>query len=142
MTPLPVLAHDELRAIETRAAREPGPTLMERAGRAAAECARRLATDSGRPILVVAGPGNNGGDAWVAAAHLTESFHRVVVFDVAGGKPRAVEAQAAQSASSRARARSCPSGRRASARRSSSTGFSASASRVPVTARSRRRSAT
>jgi len=98
MKPLPVLMHDELRAIEARTAREPGPTLMERAGRAAAECARRLARDTGGAILVVAGPGNNGGDAWVTAAHLLESFHRVIVFDVGGGKPRAVEAQAAQSA--------------------------------------------
>ena len=93
----PVLTVDELRVVEARAARDPGPTLMERAGLAAAEAARRLARDDGGPILVVAGPGNNGGDAWVAAAHLTESFHRVVILD-AGGKPAAVEAQAAQSA--------------------------------------------
>ncbi len=98
MRAAPVLTHDELRAIETRAAREPGPTLMENAGRSAAACAQRLARDTGAPILVVAGPGNNGGDAWVAAAHLKETFHHVVVFDVGGGKPRAVEAQAAQSA--------------------------------------------
>jgi hydroxyethylthiazole kinase-like uncharacterized protein yjeF len=98
MKPLPVLTLDELRAIETRAGREPGPTLMEKAGLAAAECARGLARDTGGPIVVVAGPGNNGGDAWVTAAHLLETFHKVVVFDVAGEKPRAVEAQAAQSA--------------------------------------------
>src|SRR5262245_41624665 len=98
MRPLAVLTHDELRAIETRAAREPGPTLMEKAGLAAADCARRIARDTGGSILVVAGPGNNGGDAWVTAAHLLETFHNVVVYDVAGEKPRAVEAQAAQSA--------------------------------------------
>jgi hydroxyethylthiazole kinase-like uncharacterized protein yjeF len=98
MRSAPVLTHDELRAIETRAGREPGPTLMERAGLAAADCARRMCRDTGGAILVVAGPGNNGGDAWVAAAHLLESFHRVVVYDVEGSKPRAVEAQAAQSA--------------------------------------------
>jgi len=98
MKPLAVLTHDELRAIETREGRGPGPTLMEKAGRAAAQCAARIASDTSKPILVVAGPGNNGGDAWVAAAHLLETFHRVVVFDVVGEKPRAVEAQAAQSA--------------------------------------------
>jgi hydroxyethylthiazole kinase-like uncharacterized protein yjeF len=69
---------------------------MERAGRAVAEAARALATDTGAPILVVAGPGNNGGDAWVAAAHLRESFHRVIVLDVAGAPPKAPEAQAAR----------------------------------------------
>ncbi len=98
MSVLPVLTTDEVRAIEARAARGPGPTLMERAGRSVAEAARGLSRDTGAPILVVAGPGNNGGDAWVAAALLVESFHRVVVFDVGGGKPKAVEAQAAQSA--------------------------------------------
>jgi hydroxyethylthiazole kinase-like uncharacterized protein yjeF len=98
VTPDSVLTTDELRVIEARAAREPGATLMEKAGRAVADAARLLARDNGQPILVVAGPGNNGGDAWVAAAHLTETFHRVVVLDVSGEKPRAVEAQAAQSA--------------------------------------------
>ncbi|MGE5616854.1 MAG: NAD(P)H-hydrate dehydratase [Bacillota bacterium] len=98
MTRLPILTTEELRAVESRAARVPGPTLMERAGRATAEAARRLARDDGSPILVVAGPGNNGGDAWVAAAHLAEAFHRVLVFDVTGSAPPAVEARAAQSA--------------------------------------------
>lgn len=70
---------------------------MERAGRAIAACAQRLATDGGGPIVVVAGAGNNGGDAWVAAAHLRESFQRVVVFDVTGETPKAPEARAARS---------------------------------------------
>ena len=69
---------------------------MERAGKATADAAARLATDSGAPILVVAGPGNNGGDAWVAAAQLSESFHRVVVFDVTGSDPKAAEARVAR----------------------------------------------
>ena len=70
---------------------------MERAGRAIAEAARRLAADTGAPILVVAGPGNNGGDAWVAAELLRAAFSRVTVLDVAGTPPKAAEAQAAQS---------------------------------------------
>jgi ADP-dependent NAD(P)H-hydrate dehydratase / NAD(P)H-hydrate epimerase len=72
------------------------PALMELAGRATAHAARGLAEDTGAPILVVAGPGNNGGDAWVAAAHLRESFSQVVVFDVGGAPPRAAEARAAR----------------------------------------------
>lgn len=69
---------------------------MERAGRAVARAAQRLARDDGGMALVVAGPGNNGGDAWVAAAHLRESFHRVVVLDVANAPPKAPEARAAK----------------------------------------------
>jgi len=91
-----VLTPDEVRAVESRAARGNGPSLMERAGRATAEAARRIAKDTGSPILVVAGPGNNGGDAWVAAAYLGESFHKVLVLDAAGTKPKATEARAAR----------------------------------------------
>ncbi len=96
MKPVPVLTPAEVRALEERAARHAGPSLMERAGRAVAQAARALAADTGAPILVVAGPGNNGGDAWVAAAHLAESFHPVVVYDVTGGEPKAVEARVAR----------------------------------------------
>jgi hydroxyethylthiazole kinase-like uncharacterized protein yjeF len=90
---IPVLTTAELREVEERAKDQ---HLMERAGRAVADAARHLATDTGSPILVVAGPGNNGGDAWVAAALLAESFHRVIVFDVLGTAPKAAEARAAR----------------------------------------------
>jgi hydroxyethylthiazole kinase-like uncharacterized protein yjeF len=92
---VPVLTHEEIRAVEDRA-RSTSPSLMERAGRAVANAARRLASDTGAPILVVAGPGNNGGDAWVAAAHLMESFHRVTVLDATGTTPKAPEARIAR----------------------------------------------
>ena len=93
---IPVLTPQEVRAVESRAARSNGSSLMERAGRATAEAARRIAKDTGSPILVIAGPGNNGGDAWVAAAYLGESFHKVVVLDAAGTKPKATEARTAK----------------------------------------------
>ncbi len=96
MSPIPVLTIEEIRAIEERAAKGATPSLMERAGRSAARAALPLARDDGEPILVVAGPGNNGGDAWVAAAYLSESFHRVIVLDVNGGAPKATEARAAK----------------------------------------------
>jgi len=94
---IPVLLAEELRAVEARAAAA-GGSLMEKAGRAVAEAARAMAADTGEAILVVAGPGNNGGDAWVAAAQLVAGFHRVVVLDAAGTPPKAPEARAARAA--------------------------------------------
>src|SRR5262245_65910354 len=64
-----------VRALEIEALRrEPRVRLMERAGLAAAELARELTGESGRNILVLAGPGNNGGDAFEAATHLKQRF--------------------------------------------------------------------
>jgi len=54
---------------------------MEWAGQAAAEVARELAPGDGSAILILAGPGNNGGDALVAARHLLAACYKVdVVF--------------------------------------------------------------
>lgn len=63
---LPLYLSRELRQIEQAARELP---LMERAGQAAAKLAAKLALP-GRPLLVLAGPGNNGGDACEAARHL------------------------------------------------------------------------
>jgi len=67
---------DELRAVEAGAA---GAPLMERAGLAAAGVARELL--AGRParVLVVAGPGNNGGDAFIVARWLKSWFFEVAL---------------------------------------------------------------
>src|SRR5258706_1513963 len=56
---------------------------MERAGTAAAELAARLASDKQKDVLVLAGPGNNGGDAKVVARLLREQFFRVTLLDSA-----------------------------------------------------------
>jgi NAD(P)H-hydrate epimerase len=47
----------------------PGVVLMENAGRGAAEVLMRLNPER-RPVLVVCGAGNNGGDGFVIARHL------------------------------------------------------------------------
>ena len=72
----PIYRTHEIREIEAAAGALP---LMERAGLAAAELARTVAPESGRPILVIAGPGNNGGDAFVIARHLREWWFKLTV---------------------------------------------------------------
>src|SRR5215469_14209172 len=59
------------------AAGTPGFALMLSAGQAVAEAAAGLVEEG--PILVVAGPGNNGGDGFVAAAELAAQGREVSV---------------------------------------------------------------
>ena len=66
----PILTADAMRAAEQRVidAGTSVEDLMERAGAALAEAAYRFAGPM--PALVLCGPGNNGGDGYVAARHL------------------------------------------------------------------------
>ena len=76
----PLFMAADIRAIDRQwADARPATPLMERAGAAAAELAGTLASESGGPVLVLAGPGNNGGDALVAARRLAARGCRVVV---------------------------------------------------------------
>lgn len=56
----------------------PGCVLMENAGRAVADAAVELLPPGGR-ALVLAGKGNNGGDGFVAARHLTERGYETAI---------------------------------------------------------------
>ena len=80
MSALPIYTTHAMRELEALATRASGaPTLMERAGAAASEFARSLCGDTAKAVLVLAGPGNNGGDAFEVAAHLKRGFFRVSV---------------------------------------------------------------
>ena len=52
-----------------------GFALMQRAGAAVAERAERMAGQG--TVLVLAGPGNNGGDGFVAASELRRAGHEI-----------------------------------------------------------------
>lgn len=88
---VPVFTADEMRRVDQRAIRElgiPGATLMESAGRGAAE--RILAAlpslrleGRGVRVVIVCGKGGNGGDGFVVARYLKSAGQRVQVFLVA-----------------------------------------------------------
>ena len=80
----PIYRVEEIRAIEARAGAQ---GLMERAGVAAAGRARELLAGRRSRVLVLAGPGNNGGDAMVVARHLRSWFFDVVVCTGDGARP-------------------------------------------------------
>jgi NAD(P)H-hydrate epimerase len=67
-----VLTRAQVRDIDRRAVAEyglPGLVLMENAGRGAAELLNTLNVNRER-VLILCGPGNNGGDGFVIARHL------------------------------------------------------------------------
>ena len=99
MTPIPgkpILSAAAMRAAEARAiaAGSSVTALMERAGAGVAEAVRRLA--AGAPVLVLCGPGNNGGDGYVAARVLEANGVNVRV--AALGEPRTEAAATARTA--------------------------------------------
>ena len=81
LTPLtPIYSVAEIRALEAKAmAAAPNVSLMQKAGAAAAAHAKTLLGDSGKRILILAGPGNNGGDALEVAVLLKQQFFQVRV---------------------------------------------------------------
>ncbi|MFQ5491246.1 MAG: NAD(P)H-hydrate epimerase [Phycisphaerae bacterium] len=79
-----ILTRDQIRDVDRLAIEElgiPGVVLMENAGRAAAEQIRyRVRSKQGHRAVIFCGPGNNGGDGFVIARHLTNHGIAVVVF--------------------------------------------------------------
>ncbi len=96
--PVPVYRTAGIRDIEAKAlaALQP-PVLMERAGLAAAQIARNLTASGGR-VLIFAGPGNNGGDAFVVARHLKSWWFKVSVVFAGDAATLSADAKAAYSA--------------------------------------------
>jgi hydroxyethylthiazole kinase-like uncharacterized protein yjeF len=90
-SPRPILTAEDMRAAEETAIRA-GTTveeLMERAGAALAEAAYRFAGPL--PALILCGPGNNGGDGYVAARYLAERGVKVRVAALAEPKTEAAK---------------------------------------------------
>ena len=83
----PLYRCSELRRIEMAAADQP---LMQRAGQAAAELVRRLSPRG--PVLVLVGPGNNGGDALELARQLHEWHFEVHTVFIAAPKSLPMDA--------------------------------------------------
>jgi len=91
MSGRPILTAEAMRAAE-EAAIAAGTTveqLMERAGAALAEATYRFAGPM--PVLVLCGPGNNGGDGYVAARHLAQRGVKVRIAALAEPKSDAAK---------------------------------------------------
>lgn len=96
---LPVYRTQELRMLEAAALRDnPHLGLMERAGLAAAAFAREHLLADRRSVLVIAGPGNNGGDGFVLARHLKQWWYRVEVLFIGEATRLSGDARAAYDA--------------------------------------------
>lgn len=112
--PLLPLPEPGLDLFDTRALREmeqgaqvaPG-ALMERAGLAVARLARALWPQA-RRITVLCGPGNNGGDGFVAARHLAALGLQVQLVAVGTGRQGSAERQRAEAAAQAAGLRAAP----------------------------------
>jgi ADP-dependent NAD(P)H-hydrate dehydratase / NAD(P)H-hydrate epimerase len=92
--PAPILTAAEMRLAEERAPGLSVSDLMDRAGDAVAQAAMRYG--GGRPVLILCGPGNNGGDGYVAATRLKATGLDVAVAALSPPKTDLAKAAAAK----------------------------------------------
>lgn len=90
---------EEMRGIDRKAAQEYGlqtAVLMENAGHRAAEAVEELLGKpvAGKSVIVLAGTGNNGGDAFAAARHLANLGVRLKIFCIGDPAHRTPAAEA------------------------------------------------
>lgn len=95
MNPNTLYQSPSLRRIERRHAHD---ALMQRAGAAAAEWAASLAGQRNHPVLILAGPGNNGGDAFAVARLLRQAFFDVRLVFAGDAEKLPADAAAARQA--------------------------------------------
>ena len=76
-----MISETEMKVLERNSEYFGVPTihLMENAGRGVAQFVRETIKDTKKDILILCGPGNNGGDGFVAARYLTQ-YYKVTVF--------------------------------------------------------------
>ena len=96
-----IVTTEEMRALERRAeaAGISIDTLMENAGLAVAQAATRALNGlAGKRVVVLVGPGNNGGDGLVAARHLHTWGAQVLAYACVSGKALPAKLVGAQDA--------------------------------------------
>lgn len=87
---------EEMRALDSSAIKDfgiPGLVLMENAGRQACDLLTEHLPATGGRVLVLCGPGNNGGDGYVIARHLHNRGHVVVIWSTRAGEDLAGDAR-------------------------------------------------
>lgn len=95
--PTAVFSTSQIREIERIVLNQSNaPSLMEQAGFAAATLAKEaMLTSTTQRVLIVAGPGNNGGDALVVARYLKSWGYQVTVIFTGNESKLSVEAKQA-----------------------------------------------
>tara|TARA_B100000676_G_scaffold48097_1_gene47033 strand:- start:16685 stop:18220 length:1536 start_codon:yes stop_codon:yes gene_type:complete len=91
----PIYQTQEIRKLEKLATNtSTSINLMEKAGLAAAEIARdKLLNSEKNKVLILAGPGNNGGDAFVTARHLKAWWFEVTLVFIGSLEKLSVDAK-------------------------------------------------
>lgn len=87
---------EQIRKIEARALEYQGEvSLMQKAGLATAELATKICAGKQDSVLILAGPGNNGGDAYEAGYQLSRQGFKVVCLMCGASEKYSPDAQAA-----------------------------------------------